>query len=237
MFKVAYCAGHYLGTPGKRVPKKLDPAETREWVLNDRVARYFNERMLQYSDVETMRVDDSTGKKEIKIKDRTAAANNWYADIYLDIHHNASVRIFDGGGVVAYCYPGSKKGREYRDAIYAAVIEAGKLRGNRSNPKAEKAFDSLKLAKAPAILIEYGFMDSRIDYQIISTDEYSKAVGYATADAIAKVAGLEKKKPDDPKILYCVQVGRYHQKRNAETVLKALKNDGYDAIIKEEIVK
>jgi hypothetical protein len=95
----------------------------------------------------------------------------------------------------------------------------------------------LKLAKAPAILIEYGFMDSRVDYPIIASEEYAKAVGYATADAIAKVAGLEKKNPAEPKILYCVQAGRYPQKNHAETVLKALKNDGYDAIIKEEIVE
>lgn len=33
-FKIACCAGHYLGTPGKRVPKTLDPNETREWTLN-----------------------------------------------------------------------------------------------------------------------------------------------------------------------------------------------------------
>jgi N-acetylmuramoyl-L-alanine amidase len=237
MFKIAYCAGHFLGTKGKRVPAKLDPAETREWVLNDRVARYFNERMLQYDGVETMRVDDSTGKKEIEIKDRTAAANEWGADIYLDIHHNAAGRIFDGGGVVAYSYPGSKKGKEYRDAVYDAVIKAGKLRGNRSNPKCEKVYKSLKLAHAPAILIEYGFMDSRSDYPVISTEEYAKAVGYATADAIAKVAGLKKKEASEPKILYRVQVGCYSKKSNAETVLKALKNDGYDAIIKEEIVE
>lgn len=231
MFKVAYCAGHYLGTPGKRVPKKLDPAETREWVLNDRVARYFNERMLQYAGVETMRTDDSTGKKEIEIKDRTAAANNWGADIYLDIHHNAAGRIFDGGGVVAYSYPGSKKGKEYRDAIYAAVIAAGKLIGNRSNPKAEKAYKSLKLAKAPAALIEYGFMDSRTDYPIVATEEYAKAVGYATADAIADVAGL-KEKPQE-KTLYRVQCGSFSKRENAEKMQIALKNDGFDAVIVE----
>ena len=231
MFKVAYCAGHFLGTKGKRVPKKLDPGETREWVLNDRVARYFNERMLQYEDVETMRTDDSTGKQEIKIKDRTAAANAWGADIYLDIHHNAAGRIFDGGGVVAYCYPGSKKGKEYRDTIYYAVIEAGGLRGNRSNPLCEKAYDSLKLAKAPAILIEYGFMDSRIDYPILSTEEYVKAVGYATAEAIAAVAGLKEK--DQEKVLYRVQVGSFTKLENAEKMRIALKNDGFDAIIVE----
>lgn len=237
MFKVAYCAGHYLGTLGKRVPKKLDPAETREWVLNDRVARYFNERMLQYDGVETMRTDDSTGKKEIKIKDRTAAANEWGADIYLDIHHNAGAKLTNAGGVVAFSYPKSAKGKEYRDAVYAAVISAGKLVGNRSNPKVEKAYKSLKFAKAPAVLIEYGFMDSRSDYPVISTEEYAKAVGYATADGIAKVAGLKKKNLAEPKILYRVQVGCYSKKSSAETVLKALKNDGYDAIMKEEIVE
>ena len=41
MFKIAYCAGHYRYTAGKRLPKELDKNETREWVLNDRVARYF----------------------------------------------------------------------------------------------------------------------------------------------------------------------------------------------------
>jgi N-acetylmuramoyl-L-alanine amidase len=233
MFKVAYCAGHYLGTPGKRVPKKLDPAETREWVLNDRVARFFNERMLQYDGVETMRTDDSTGKKEIKIKDRTAAANQWGADLYLDMHHNAGIDLGDGGGVVAYSYPGSKKGLEYRDAIYYAVIEAGGLRGNRSKPLCEKAYDSLKLAKAPAVLIEYGFMDSRTDYPIISTEEYAKAVGYATADAIAAVAGLKEKPQEET--LYRVQCGSFSNRENAEKLQRALKNDGFDAVIVEVV--
>lgn len=238
--KVAYCAGHCLSTLGKRVPKALDPDQTREWVLNDRVARYFNERMLQYEGVETMRTDDPTGKKKISIKDRTAAANKWGADLYADLHHNAAGRIFDGGGVVAYCYPNSIEGRKYRDAIYFAVIAAGGLVGNRSNPLCEKAYKSLKLAKAPAVLIEYGFMDSRADYPIISTEEYAKAVGYATADAIAKVAELKLlpqfKEPEEhtTKVLYRVQVGCYSNRENAEKVAKALKNDGYDAIIKEE---
>ena len=231
MFKVAYCAGHYLGAPGKRVPKKLDPAETREWVLNDRVARYFNERMLQYDGVETMRTDDLTGKKEIKIEDRTAAANKWGADLYIDMHHNAGADLSNAGGVVVFCYPGSVKGREYMEAIYDAVIEAGGLKGNRSSPKREKAYKSLKLAKAPAILIEYGFMDSRVDYPIISTEEYAKAVGYATADAIAAVAGL-KEKPQE-KTLYRVQCGSFSNRENAEKLQRALKNEGFDAVIVE----
>lgn len=232
MFKIAYCAGHYLGTPGKKVPKKLDPAETREWVLNDRIARYFNEAALMYEGVQTMRTDDSTGKKEIKIKDRTSAANKWGADLYLDIHHNAGINLGSGGGVVAFSYPKSAKGKEYRDAVYEAVIDAGALRGNRSQPLREKAYDSLRLAHAPAILIEYGFMDSRSDYPVISTEEYAKAVAYATMEAIAKVAGLKKREADS-NVRYSVQVGVFSKKENADNLISALKALGFDAIVKE----
>ena len=38
MLKIALTAGHYLGTPGKCCLKRLDPKETKEWVLNDRIA-------------------------------------------------------------------------------------------------------------------------------------------------------------------------------------------------------
>lgn len=195
MFKIAYCAGHFSGTPGKRLPAELDPAQTREWTLNDRVADHFAQAAEQYEGVALLRTDDPTGKEDILIKDRTAKANAWGAQVYVDMHHNAGINLGTGGGVVAFCYPGSAKGRQYRDAIYAAVIAAGGLKGNRSQPLQEKAFDSLRYASAPAVLMEYGFMDSRADAPVILTDDYAKAVAYATMDGIAKVAGLQKKQP------------------------------------------
>ena len=82
-----------------------------------------------------------------------------------------------------------------KKSIYAAVAAAGDLKGNRSQPLQEKAFDSLRLAKAPAVLLECGFMDSRTDYPIISTDSYAKQVAYAAMEAVAQVAGLRKRTP------------------------------------------
>ena len=204
MLKIAYCAGHYLGTPGKRVPKSLDPNQTREWVLNDRVARYFAEAAEQYEGVELLRTDDTTGKTHISIKNRTKKANNWGANLYVDMHFNAVGKVFSGGGVTAYCKKKDATGKKYRDAIYAAVIAAGGLRGNRAKPLVEKNYSTMVYSKAPAVLVEYGFMDSRTDYPIISTEEYAKKVGYATMEAIAKVAGLKKKTDtDDKKEVYC----------------------------------
>lgn len=196
MFKIAYCAGHYLQTPGKRIPKDLDKNQTREWVLNDRVADYFAKAAEGY-EVRLLRTDDETGKTFIDIPDRVEKANRWGADLYLDIHHNAGMAGGSGGGVEAFCYPGSAKGRKFRDAIYAAVIAAGGLKGNRSQPLKEKAFDSLYLTDMPAVLVEYGFMDSKTDAPVILTDSYAKKVAYATVEAIAKEAGISKKVKTD----------------------------------------
>ena len=193
MFKIAYCAGHYLGTAGKRLPKELDKNETREWVLNDRVAVAFEEAAAEYEDVRLYRTDDCTGKTFVDIPDRVKQANDWGAGLYLDFHHNAAGIIFDGGGVEAFCYTGSAEGKKYRDAIYKAVVEAGGLKGNRVSPLQEKKFDSLRLTNMPAVLMEFGYMDSKTDAPVILTEEYARKVGRATMEAVAALKGLKKK--------------------------------------------
>ena len=198
-FKIAYCAGHTLNTPGKRVPKELDEACTREWVLNDRVADYFAQAAQLY-DVELLRTDDPLGLTEVTIKKRTQKANAWGADLYLDFHHNAGINLGKGGGVVAYCKKKDTAGKKYRDAIYKAVISAGKLRGNRATPLVEKNYLTMVYSKAPAVLMEYGFMDSRTDYPMIATEDYAKQVAFATMEAIAQVANLEKTKKETCKV-------------------------------------
>lgn len=199
MFKIAYGAGHNRYTPGRRIPGALDPNETREWLLNDRVARYFAEAAAQYEDVALLRVDDPAGEAEVDLADRCRVANDWGADFFLSIHHNAFRGTpWDGGGIVAYSYPGSAKGAAYRDAIYDACIAAGGLRGDRSAPKTTASFQVLRDTYAPAVLMEYGFMDSRADAPVILTEEYAKLVAYATMAGIAKAAGLTQKQPETP---------------------------------------
>lgn len=192
-FKIAWDAGHYLKTPGKRCLKKLDPNETREWVINDRVLRYADEAAQQYENVETMRVDDLTGKTDVSLKNRCKAANSWGADVYHSFHHNAGINGGSGGGIVVFSYKEGTKGAEYRDEIYAACLAAGGLKGNRAEPVQAYGFYVLKHTDMPAVLTEYGFMDSKVDVPVILTEAYAKAMGYATMEAIAKVAGLRKK--------------------------------------------
>ena len=192
MFKIAYGAGHNLFTPGRRIPKSLDSNENKEWVLNDRVARYFAEAAGQYEGVELLRVDDPKGQAEVNLYDRCRKANEWGANFFLAIHHNAGIKLGKGGGIVAFSYPDSKTGAAYRNAIYDACIVAGGLKGNRSDPKTTEDYLVLRQTNAPAVLMEYGFMDSRTDAPVIITEAYSKLVAYATMEGIAKVAGLKR---------------------------------------------
>ena len=61
MFKLALTAGHYLGTAGKRCLKALDPKETREWWLNDRIVDKIQKKLSAYEGIEILRTDDTTG--------------------------------------------------------------------------------------------------------------------------------------------------------------------------------
>lgn len=191
-FKIAYGAGHCLNTPGKRLPKELDKNQTREWTLNDRVARYFAEAAKQYEGVELLRLDDPTGKSETDLDERCDKANKWNADFYISIHHNAGANNTSAGGLVVFSYPGSAVGAKYRDAIYDACIARDGIRGNRSTPKTTANFHVLKYSHMPAVLVECGFMDSTIDYSIILDEEFSKKQGYGIMEGIAKIAGLKK---------------------------------------------
>jgi N-acetylmuramoyl-L-alanine amidase len=192
-FKIAYGAGHFAYTPGNKVAKELDPGETREWVLNDRVARYFAEAAEQYEGVELLRTDDITGATDVGLAARCSKANEFQADFCLSIHHNAGANLTKAGGIVAFSHPQSKNGAAYRNAIYDHCIAAGGLRGNRAVPKTTAGFYVLRYTEAPCVLMEYGFMDSRLDAPVILQEAYSRKMAYATMAAIAEVAGLRKK--------------------------------------------
>lgn len=223
-FKIAYDAGHYKHTLGNRLPKELDKNKTSEWELNDRIAKHFADAASQYDGVELLRTDDVTGKKDVSLSNRCKKANNWGADFFISIHHNAGANLTNAGGIVAFSYPTSAKGAEYRDAIYDACIDAGGLKGNRSIPKTTANFYVIRYTNAPAVLMEYGFMDSKTDAPVILQDEYSKKMAYATMEAIAKVVGLKKKatKPKEKKT--CNVVLPVLTKGDSGEAVKAMQN-------------
>ena len=190
-FKFAYTAGHWRGNVNG-IPAYMGMGQVREWTLNDQVARFLPEAAARYAGLELKRIDNPDGLDKRSLYDRCQEVNQWGADYYLDIHHNAGINGGTGGGVVMFSYPGNTQGKQYRNAIYEAILAAGGLRGNRASPLQEKKYDALRYSRMPAGLLECGFMDSKTDAPVIVTEEYSKAVAYGIIDGIAKVAGLSK---------------------------------------------
>ena len=232
-FKIALTAGHYMGTPGKRCLKSLDPNETREWWLNDRIADKIEKLLQGYTGWELIRTDDTTGKKDIGLTARTNAANNFKADFYLSIHHNAGVNGGKGGGIVAFAYTKAQAASlEWQKELYNALIAATGLKGNRSNPTPKSNLHEVRETNMPAILLEMGFMDSASDVPVILSEEYADKCAAAIVSVLVKRGGLKAKPVEQASgKIWRVQVGAFSKKENAEKMAIALKNDGYDAII------
>lgn len=234
---IAIDAGHGMNTAGKRITL-AGYADTREWWLNNRIADRLEVLLASY-DCKIIRVDDTTGAKDISLADRVKKANNGNADVYVSIHHNAGANGGTSGGTEVYYYSSKAERKNQATALYNALINYTGLKGNRSTPVKKYAFYVVKNTKMPAFLIENGYMDSQIDTPIILTSGHAEKTALAILRFLVEQFGLKQteapKAPETPTekpgTLYRVQVGAYSQKANAEAMQKKLKASGYDAII------
>lgn len=234
MLKIALDAGHGINTAGKRCKKSLDKNETREWWLNDRICVKIEEKLASYEGYEVIRVDDRTGKVDVPLAERVKKANEFGADTYSSIHHNAGIYGGSGGGIVVMVdTTASDKSKEYQKEIYDSLIRHTGLKGNRRSPIVEQSLYVCKHTKMSAVLVECGFMDSKTDVPIILTDEFADKVADAMVEFYVKAGNLTKKKvkTEENSRIYRVQVGAFTVKENAYAMVKKLQADGYDALI------
>lgn len=174
MFKLVLDAGHGLYTAGKRCMKKLDANQTREWILNSRIADKVEALLQGYEGYTLLRVDDTTGKKDVSLSARVKAANSFGADLYLSLHHNAGIKGGKGGGIVAYiAKTASQESALWQRELYDALITTTGLKGNRATSLGKKNYYVVKNTKMPAVLLELGFMDSATDVPVILSEAYA----------------------------------------------------------------
>ena len=191
--KIVIDAGHGLYTSGKRCKKSIDPNETREWILNDRIADRLEVLLADY-DCKVIRVDDTTGTKDISLANRVKTANNAKADIYISIHHNAGIGGGTGGGTVVFYCSSKTERRTQAERLYRAITNQTGLIGNRSARTVYKGFYVVKNTKMPAFLVENGFMDSRTDVPIILTQEHAEKTANGLLIFLVEELSLKKKK-------------------------------------------
>ena len=227
MIKIAIDAGHGLNTAGKRCLKSLDKNQTREWTLNSRIADELQELLKSY-DCEVLRTDDTTGKTDVGLQSRCDKANKWDADVFISIHHKAGLNGRSGGGTQVY-YSGDKC-KAQAQALYDAIVTETTLIGNRSSKVIDYAFHVIKYTKAPAFLIENGFMDSPQDVPVILSEGHADRTAKGILNFLVNTVGLERKSADAG-VIYRVQCGAYSVKANAEALQKKLKAAGFEAVI------
>ena len=242
MAKIAIDAGHYLYTDGKRCLKSLDPNETREWVLNNRVA-IATEKYLKSAGHEILRVDDVTGKTDVSLAERCRRANAWGAKYYLSIHHNAGINGGKGGGIVVFILPGiSGETVLAQKAIYNHAVARAELKGNRSNGTPTADFQVLRDTAMPASLIECGFMDSSTDIKYILDPEWSDKIALGIAEGICEIYGgtvkIENTSSKAEELAedewYVIQFSANKNRSYAENALKKVHAAGFtDAYIKK----
>lgn len=216
---LAISAGHYLYTAGKRCDKSIDPTETREWVLNSRIADKLTVMLNRYDGIKILRLDDPTGQTLIDLEARAKASDKNKADFYLAIHHNAGAKCTNAGGVVVYHYP-LERNKLQATEIYNLLIKYNGLKGNRSNPiKSTTALYEVAKPKADAILVENGFMDSTYDTPIILTEAHADKTAQALCEYFVKAWGLQLKQDSKSDILAEIE----SVKANIDALQKRLK--------------
>ena len=231
MPKIAIDAGHGLSTSGKRCMKKLDSNETREWTLNSRIANKL-ENLLKSYDCEVLRVDDTTGLTDISLANRVKKANDWGADVYVSVHHDAGVNGGSGGGTTVFYCSSSAERKAQAETLYKTVVGFTGLAGNRSNKVRNYPFYVIKNTKMPAFLIENGFMDSSVDVPIILSEAHAEKTAKGLFNFLIGHLSLAKRENvTESNVIYRVQVGAFSNKANAETLKAKLKADGYEAVI------
>jgi N-acetylmuramoyl-L-alanine amidase len=177
-------------------------------------------------------VDETrTGDNTVSLRDRSNFENRKSYDYFISFHRNA-FKPEQAKGVETYTYlnPGAKA-KVLAEKIQAALVGVGFT--NRGVKAAN--FHVLRETKAPAVLVEVGFIDNTEDNQLFD-GKRGEIVAVITG-AILSQLGIKyipptsPPKPQTSQTLYRVMAGSYAVRENAEKQVQKLKAAGFDATI------
>ena len=179
-----------------------------------------NAYLLANYDCQTMVTDGANNS----LSGVASEANNWGADLFVSNHFNAG----GGDGFEALVY--SEKRIPLGKVFEKYVKAAGQ---NSRGVKLRPGLAVLRLTNMPAVLNEGAFVDNKKDIEDWNDDAELMKLGIAYAQAAAEYLDLEKKTAvQEPETtLYCVQVGAFRDKSNAEAMKEKLAAAGFPGFI------
>ena len=176
--------------------------------------------------VDEIRATDAT----LSLQQRSNYENKSNYDYFISFHRNA-FKPEAATGAETYTYLNqNSRSKAMADKIQTAVVNVGFV--NRGVKKAN--FHVLRETKAPAVLIELGFIDNSKDNSLFDTKK--KEIIKAISKAILAQLGITYKEESvsnssDGKTLYRVMAGSFSIRENAYKQVHKLKAAGFDATI------
>ena len=169
-------------------------------------------------------VNCTVDKSSNDLVDRVRKANAQPLDLFLSIHLNAFKKTSSEMGVETFTYRGSSKAKETAKDIQAALVAniGWKNRGVK-----EANYHVLRETKAPAVLVELGFCDSKGDMDKWDTEKIAAAL-------FKGITGSEYKAPVKPSVegvMYRVVCGSYSDRDNAEAQQAKLEKAGFKSFL------
>lgn len=185
-------------------------------------------------------------KSENDLADRVALANKQDLDLFISLHLNAYVKTENPMGVETYIWNGSWNGKEPNRAIALRVNnKLANSIGWKNRGVKEANYYVLRNTKAPAILVELGFCDSRYDMNLWNTEKIAIALFEAITNTTytstssnntssstgsnTASKGLVRVKKDG------VQVGAYSKDENMLNAVKKCVTEGFTVITIERV--
>jgi N-acetylmuramoyl-L-alanine amidase len=127
----------------------------------------------------------------IQLSDRANIANDCNADYFVSLHAN-SADSSAASGFESFIYSGVNGGQTaaYQNVIHRRISAVFDAEGvvDRGQKKAD--FAVLRETNMAAVLIEYGFISSSKDSNLLKNNTFLDDLAKATADGIADVLGL-----------------------------------------------
>jgi N-acetylmuramoyl-L-alanine amidase len=197
----------------------------KEKDLNLQIALACKDYLTQYGvEVKMSRTKDENDPLSEEIRE----CNAFSPDLAVDIHNNAG----GGDGAEVFHHYGGGTGKTLAINILDEIKKTGQnSRGakTRKNSAGRDYYGFIREVIAPAVIVECAFVDNATDLKILATEGQRKLMGQAIAKGILKTLGAKIQGESR----YCVQVGAYANKSNAEAMLEKLKEAGFVGYIKQ----
>jgi N-acetylmuramoyl-L-alanine amidase len=190
MVKISSDAGHggFGITPGKRCPD----GSMYEWDFNSTVVKYMIAELANYENVQTLRVDDPSGKTDVPLKTRTDKVNAWGSNVHISVHANAAGNGWsDAHGIETFVYKATLE--ESVSLARLVQNELIKVTGLSNRGVKEADLHMVRETRMTSILCECGFMTNHEEATLLKSDSYRKKVALAIVAGLTASYGLKKK--------------------------------------------